>query len=106
MSTESPSGSAAPPPLPSPAHDDSRRRKRLGVAVGVVVPLLTFLVVFALDGGGWWLGQLVWSAVAFVGVALLLWPRTRAFGAGMLLGFAVLLLVGAGACTAVVLTMA
>ena len=106
MSTESPWGAAPPPPQPSPAHDDSRRRKRLGVAVGVVVPLLTFLVVFLLDGSGWWLGQLVWSAVAFVGVALLFWPRTRSLGAGMLLGFAVLLLVGAGACTAIVLTMA
>ena len=105
MSTESPWGSAPPPPPPSPAHDDSRRRKRLGVAVGVVVPLLTFLVVFLTDGAGWWVGQLVWSAVAFLGVALLFWPRTRSFGLGILLGFAVLLLVGAGACTAMVLTM-
>jgi ABC-type transport system involved in multi-copper enzyme maturation permease subunit len=49
----------------------------------------------------WWLGSAVWSVVAFAGVALLFFERTRRVGVGMLLGFGCLLLIGAGACTVI-----
>lgn len=81
---------------------DSRRRLVTGIAIGALVPLLGFLgwLVPGTRADYWWVGQIVWSGVAFVGVALLFFPRTRRVGLGMLLGFAALVLVGAGVCTA------
>jgi len=88
-----------PPPV-SGSGNPSRRSLLLAVAFGFVVPMLAFLLLPETEApASWWLGSTVWSVVAFVGVALLFFERTRRVGVGMLLGFGCLLLVGAGACT-------
>ena len=96
---------SARPPVSS--DNPSRRPLLVGVAIGLLVPMLAFLGLAAGITADyrwadyWWLGSAVWSVVAFVGVALLFFERTRQVGAGILLGFACLLLTGAGACTVI-----
>jgi len=95
-----------PAPQPVSAGDHARRALLLGVAVGFVVPMLAFLLLSETAAPDyWWLGSAVWSVVAFVGVALLFFERTRRVGVGMLLGFGCLLLVGAGACTVILIAV-
>ena len=95
----------APPPG-SGGGDHARRTLLLAVAVGFVVPMLAFLLLPETEApNSWWLGSTVWSVVAFVGVALLFFERTRRVGVGMLLGFGCLLLVGAGACTVIMIAV-
>ncbi len=74
----------------------------LGLALGVVgtvlgsfgPPLLT-----AYAGGGWWLLPLLLLLVVLVaGIVLTVKRSTRRTGAGMLVGFAVGLVVFAGTC--------
>ena len=90
-------------PAPGSGGDHARRALLLGVAIGFVIPMLAFLLLSeTVAPDYWWLGSTVWSVVAFVGVALLFFERTRRVGVGMLLGFGCLLLVGAGACTVLV----
>ena len=76
----------------------------IGVAIGFLLPLAAFLVVApaGFDSRYAWVGQTVWSAVAFTGVVMLAFDRTRRMGVGVLVGFCALLVVGAGMCTAVV----
>ena len=89
---------SAPPPISG--GDQSRRPLLLGVAIGFVIPMLAFLLLSGTVARDYsWLGSTVWSVVAFVGVALLFFERTRRVGAGLLLGFGCLLLIGAGVCT-------
>ena len=108
--TGSPPPPFTPPPAP-PLEDPDRRppaRARggfaVGVAVGVLVPLVAFLVVaqVGLDFRYAWVGQTVWAAVAFAGVLMLAFDRTRRIGGGVLVGFCGLLVLGAGVCTAAV----
>jgi len=68
------------------------------------VPLAAFLVVLWLGVGSTsaWVGSAVWGLVAFSGVLMMAFPRTRRAGLGVLLGFCALLVAGAGTCTAVV----
>ncbi len=90
----------APAPPPVSRGNPARRPLLLGVAIGLLVPMVAFLALSA--GMTYWrLGSAVWSVVAFVGVALLFFERTRRVGVGMLLGFGCLLLTGAGACTVI-----
>ena len=90
---------SAPPPV---SGDQSRRPLLLGVAMGFVTPMLAFLLFPETVAREYrWFGPTVWSVVAFVGVALLFFQLTRRVGAGLLLGFGCLLLVGAGTCTVV-----
>jgi hypothetical protein len=94
------------PALPpdSGGGDHARRTLLLAVAIGFVVPMLAFLMLPETEApNSWWLGSTVWSVVAFVGVALLFFERTRRVGLGMLLGFGCLLVVGAGACTVILI---
>ena len=85
------------------------RARLVGVAIGVVVPLLALLVVLVVarrSGDGdpvIFFGSSVWSLVAFLGVLLIAWERTRPLAVGILIGFSGLILVGAGTCTAVVM---
>ena len=91
-----------PAPPPGSGGDHARRTLLLAVAIGFVIPMLAFLLLPETEApASWWLGSTVWSVVAFVGVALLFFERTRRVGVGMLLGFGCLLLVGAGACTVI-----
>ena len=80
----------------------SRRHLLLGVAIGFLVPLLSFSGLFLLPDqlGTFTLGAAPWALVAFVGVVLCFFDATRRVGTGMLLGFSTLLVVGAGACLA------
>jgi hypothetical protein len=91
----------APAPPPVSRGNPARRPLLLGVAIGLLVPMVAFLALSAGMTAGERLGSAVWSVVAFVGVALLFFERTRRVGVGMLLGFGCLLLTGAGACTVI-----
>ena len=108
--TGSPPPPFTPPPAPPledpdpPPPAQVRGGLLIGVAVGALAPLAAFLVVAraGLDSRYAWVGQLVWAAVAFMGVLMLAFDRTRRMGLGVLLGFCGLVVVGAGMCTAVV----
>jgi hypothetical protein len=84
------------------------RQVLLGIAVGVLVPAsalgLTLLAFRGASDGStaYSLGTAVWSIVAFAGVMMIGFDRTRRVGLGILLGFCGLVLIGAGTCTAVV----
>ena len=96
---------SAPPPF-SGGSNPSRRSLLLGGAIGFTIPMLAFLLLPETEAPAtWWLGSTVWSVVAFVGVALLFFERTRRVGVGMLLGFGCLLIVGAGACTVILIAV-
>jgi len=53
------------------------------------------------------MSSLLWVIAAYLclAVALLFFERTRQLGVGMLLGFGCLLLVGAGACTVLLIAV-
>ena len=99
-----------PPPAPPLEDPDPRPPARVrggfavGVAAGALVPLAAFLVValVGFDTRYAWVGQTVWAVVAFIGVLMLAFDRTRRIGGGVLVGFCGLLVVGAGVCTAAV----
>lgn len=97
-----PSGSASEPARPP------RRRRELwyGVVVGIVACLvLPFLGLVGADALGiFGVGLLSPLAVLVVGVALLVADRTRQWGTGLLIGFVISLILGAGACVAILAT--
>ena len=73
--------------------------------IGVLVPLLAFLLVawLGVSSALAWMGPAIWGVVAFTGVLMMAFRRTRRIGVGILLGFSGLLVAGAGTCTAVVI---
>ena len=96
--------------MSTPETEGRRHRTLLvGVAVGVLVPVLSFLlVVLALrgaDDGGTIVvvGTGVWGLLAFSATLMIGFDRTRRMGLGILLGFTGVVLAGAGTCTAVVM---
>lgn len=98
---------STPPPSAAPAQ--RRRSLLIGVGVGVLLPasslLLTLLVTRNAEGDSvaYSVGTAVWSLLAFGGVLMIAFDRTRRLGLGILLGFTGLILVGAGTCTAVLM---
>jgi drug/metabolite transporter (DMT)-like permease len=90
---------------PPPPEDQSRPQGRgrdlwYGLAVGLagclLVPFLAFVVPD--PTGASTVALLTPLAVLVVGLVLVFIERTRRWGAGLLLGFAVSLVIGAGAC--------
>jgi hypothetical protein len=75
-----------------------------GAFAGAVAPWFFSLVPFILTGGnsvaGY--GLYAWLLVPVVGIGLLIAPRTRRWGAGVLMGFFGMLVIGAGACLVIV----
>jgi|ERR1044071_1652357 hypothetical protein len=108
--TGSPPPPFTPPPAPRLADPDPRPPGQvrggllIGVAIGALAPLAAFLIVVRVgfDSRYAWVGQTVWAVVAFTGVLMLAFHRTRRMGLGVVLGFCGLLVVGAGMCTAAV----
>jgi hypothetical protein len=95
--------SEALPPPPAGRSEAPRRSRRplvVGVVLGVVLPLLSFVATFA-GPGDFRVGNATWAGTAFLGVLLLAFERTRSYGLGILLGFCWLVVVGAGVCTTV-----
>ena len=98
--------SYVPPPAPPaepPAREPGRRRETwYGVVVGLVACLvLPFLGLSVADTIGiLGFGALSPLAVLVTGVVLVVPDRTRRWGTGLLIGFCVSLVLGAGACIA------
>jgi hypothetical protein len=95
-------------PFPRPAEPPapprrSRRPLLVGVVLGVVLPLCSFLATAFAGADSVGIGTVLWAGTAFVGVLLLVFERTRSYGLGILLGFCALVVIGAGVCTTVVL---
>lgn len=95
-----------PQPQPEPRPEPPRTPISLssvvgGLILGVLASwiLLAFLVLETNRGSDAWWGAL---AAAVVFAALVVPRRTRQAGAGLVLGLAVGLIVGAGACAAMV----
>jgi multidrug transporter EmrE-like cation transporter len=111
MTVPDPPPDRAPEPAGAPAVDLSvprprRRQLWLGIAVGVLVPLLSFLPLTRHVGSlELTIARNLWAAVAFVAVLLLFPRRFRRYGVGMLIGFCALLICGAGTCMVVVLAL-
>jgi len=76
-----------------------------GAFAGAVAPWFFSLVPFVLTGGdsvaGY--GLYAWLLVPVIGIALLIGRPTRRWGAGVLIGFFGMLVIGAGACLALVI---
>jgi len=99
--------SYGPPPAPRPAippptPPGPKLPLLVGAFAGAVAPWFFSIVPLVLTNGnsvaGY--GLLSWLVVPVVGAALLVAPATRRWGAGVLLGFFAMLVVGAGACIA------
>jgi drug/metabolite transporter (DMT)-like permease len=91
-----------PPPSPEPPRWQ-RREIWYGVAVGLVASLV--LPFLALTGaarlGLAGVGLLAPVVVLVAALVLLIPRRTRQWANGLLIGFAIALIVGAGACVAI-----
>lgn len=95
--------SGPPPGRPAPQRP-SKAPLLAGAFAGAVGPWFFTLVPLVLTGGanGAYYGLYAWVLVPVIGVALLLAPPTRRWGAGVLIGFFGMLVIGAGACLALV----
>lgn len=101
--------SYVPPPTPPdqpPRRTGRRRELWYGVGAGLFGCLvLPFLGLVGADLlGVFGIGLLTPLAVLVVGVVLVVPDRTRQWGIGLLIGFLVSLIVGAGACVAILAT--
>jgi hypothetical protein len=94
--------SYVPPPAPEePAREPVRRRETwYGVITGIAAMFgLPFLGLLSPDTYGvLGIAVLMPLVVLVAGVVLVIPDRTRQWGAGLLIGFAVSLVLGAGAC--------
>ena len=109
MSTGQPPIPPGPPGPLVPAYPPAPEPKPklplvVGAFAGAVAPWFFSLVPLILTNGNTAAGYglLSWLVVPLVGVALLIAPATRRWGAGVLLGFFGMLVVGAGACIVVI----
>jgi hypothetical protein len=97
--------SYVPPPAPEePVREPGNRRERwYGVAVALFACfVLPFTGLLAPDTFGiLGIGLLMPLVVLVVGVVLVIPDRTRQWGLGLLIGFAVSLVLGAGACVVI-----
>jgi hypothetical protein len=95
--------SQGPPPEAMPSRPP-RLPLLAGALIGAVAPWSLSLVPLVLTGGssvaGY--GLYAWVLVPLVGIGLLVAPATRRWGAGVLIGFFGMLVVGAGACIVLV----
>jgi hypothetical protein len=86
----------------------THRRRELWYGIGVallaclVLPFVSLLAPGPLGMFG--LGLLTPLAVLVTGVVLVISDRTRQWGIGLLVGFLVALILGAGACVAILAT--
>ncbi len=88
-----------PPPVDAPTADDSGGSVVLGLVLGLVGTALgAFGPFFVLSEGGGLVFLWLVPLVLVVGIALTVKGSTRRTGVGMLLGWAVGLLVSAGTC--------
>ena len=94
-----------PPPPEEPATEPGKRRDLwLGILVGLVACLvLPFLAAIGADALGLLgFGLLTPLLVLVAGVILVIPDRTRRWGTGLLMGFVVALVLGAGACVVLI----
>ena len=109
--TEPPRPPYSPSPAPSLGEPQRRRPSRwdraliIGLAIGVLVPLAAFgsTALLGLEPATAEIGSTVWAVVAFSGVVMTAFHRTRRLGVGVLLGFCALVVVGAGTCTVAIM---
>ncbi len=88
-----------PPPVDAPTADDSGGSVVLGLVLGLVGTALgAFGPFFVFPEGGGLVFLWLLPLVLVVGIALTVKGSTRRTGVGMLLGWAVGLLVSAGTC--------
>lgn len=99
-----------PPPAPEgPLREPGNRRERwYGIGVALFACLvLPFIGAASADTYGiLGVGVLMPLVVLVVGVVLVIPDRTRQWGLGLLIGFAVSLVLGAGACVVLLATWA
>jgi hypothetical protein len=107
--TYPPSGPPQPPPpwgnYPAPASQPPPSGQGWKILCGAAIGFLSTIVLpFASLGlaqrAGFGIVVVPLALVPVVGTGLLLAPTTRPWGAGMLIGWAVSLVVAAGACVA------
>ena len=73
-----------------------------GIALGVVLTWLSFVLVVLnappIASGGPETGSIALALAALIGIVLLAHPRSRQAGTGFLMGLAIGMITGAGAC--------
>ena len=91
-------------PGQQPAQPSRRLPLLVGAFAGAVAPWFFSLVPLVLTNGSGVAGYFLyaWLLVPVIGIGLLIAPTTRRWGAGVLIGFFGMLVVGAGACVAIV----
>jgi hypothetical protein len=89
----------APPPQPPPPNDGWKIF--CGAVIGVVATIAVPFLALSVDpSAGVSLFLLSFIIVPTTSVGLIIAPVTRAWGIGLLIGWAVSLIIGAGACVA------
>ncbi len=102
-----------PPPYPPPHHPPPvpgggpQRNRVLAIVGGALITVLgtALVALFSLlpSGGGFVVFAVLIPFVCLVvGLGLLFAENTRPWGIGMVIGFFVMLIVGAGACVALI----
>lgn len=107
-----PTGPPEDPPGGSPGPPEPQRKGRtgpilLGALVAVVATVLGPMsaLVFGDALGALGLGLLSPLAILVLGVVLLFFPGTRPWGVGLLIGFFAMLIIGAGACVLLLMSL-
>jgi hypothetical protein len=105
MSDESPYAGAGGPPYPPQRSD----RWKIWLGIGLAVPALVATGVLASLGGLVDSTGLVTSVVGLAGLAtpvvLLFVPSTRKVAVGLVIGYAIVIMLLAGACVALLTTL-
>ena len=93
-----------PPYQPPPPAKPPKAPLFAGILIGAVAPWFFSLVPLILTNGNTAAGYglYAWVLVPLAGIVLLVVPRTRRWGLGVLIGFFGMLIIGAGACLTIV----
>jgi len=99
-----PEGAGWPTPLPATPAKKPKAPLLAGMLIGAVAPWFFSLVPLILTNGNTAAGYglYAWVLVPLAGIVLLLVPKTRRWGLGVLIGFFGMLIIGAGACLTIV----
>jgi hypothetical protein len=100
VSADGPAGPPGPPPPPpaTPPRQGGGGFLALGIVAGFVVLFAVYLALVFLAGPSWAAAFTPIAVILVIAIVLTVRPRTRMFGAGLLIGIGAWALLGGGLC--------
>ena len=93
-----------PYPQPGPPPKRSKVGLWIGILIGALMPFVGFGALWLVPGGDFAgiAGLVLWGGTIVAGIVLLFFEQARWWGVGILIGFFGALIIGAGACIALI----